>query len=197
MRACMLAFAFSAVMYSAAAFVYPEAVPLHRRQAPGTPQYECHADCGGVIVDARTPGYCDSANFTTTLDACLDCALQYDIWQYYGESVAEAAEGCGLDATPVPANATAATTGTSSSATASGSETASSSAASDTSAGSSSGASETSASPSTAAPSSSETATAAASGAAASATSDSAGSRALWTGGLAMIPLAAAMADFV
>lgn len=42
-----------------------------------------------------------------------------------------------------------------------------------------------------------QSATAASSGAAASATSGNAGSRAVLTGGLAMIPLAAAIADFV
>ncbi|EXJ56835.1 hypothetical protein A1O7_07179, partial [Cladophialophora yegresii CBS 114405] len=79
---------------------------LLRRQEPGTPQYDCHSNCGNVIVAGRTEGYCDTANFTTSLDACLGCALEFDIWQYYGDSVSEAATGCGLDATPVPANAT-------------------------------------------------------------------------------------------
>ena len=42
----------------------------------------------------------------TELDACLDCALEFDIWQYYGDSVSTAAKACGLDATPLSANAT-------------------------------------------------------------------------------------------
>ncbi|OCT48983.1 hypothetical protein CLCR_05102 [Cladophialophora carrionii] len=85
---------------------------LLRRQEPGTPQYDCHANCGNVIVAGRTEGYCDTANFTTSLDACLGCALEFDIWQYYGDSVAEAATACGLDATPAPANATDTATAT-------------------------------------------------------------------------------------
>merc|ERR1711939_484548 len=109
MRTSILAIAGFAVIYPAVALMFPETVPLYRRQAPGTPEYDCHANCGAVIVDGRTAGYCDSANFTTALDACLDCALQYDIWQYYGDSVSEAAEGCGLDATPIPTNSTSAT----------------------------------------------------------------------------------------
>ncbi|OAL24294.1 hypothetical protein AYO20_10721 [Fonsecaea nubica] len=91
-------------------FEYHPSVPLERRQEPGTPAYECHANCGGVITAGRTEGYCDSANFTTILEDCLECALEFDIWRYYGESVSAAATGCGLDATPVPAsNGTSAT----------------------------------------------------------------------------------------
>ncbi|OAP65387.1 hypothetical protein AYL99_01359 [Fonsecaea erecta] len=98
-----------AVASVSASLLYPDNFPLQRRQEPGTPEYDCHANCGTVIVDGRTEGYCDSANFTTALEDCLNCALQYDIWQYYGDSVAQAATACGLDATPVPANATSAT----------------------------------------------------------------------------------------
>lgn len=36
------------------------------------------------------------------LDDCLDCALKYQIWQWYGEKVGAAAKKCGLDATPKP-----------------------------------------------------------------------------------------------
>jgi hypothetical protein len=61
---------------------------------------------GGVIVDGRTDGYCDSDDFKTELADCLACALEYDIWQYYGSSVSEAAEECGLDATPSEATTT-------------------------------------------------------------------------------------------
>lgn len=42
----------SAVAPFVAAFVYPELVPLERRQAPGTPQYECHEDCGRLARSA-------------------------------------------------------------------------------------------------------------------------------------------------
>jgi hypothetical protein len=27
-------------------FEFPDTVPLVKRQQPGTPQYECHEDCG-------------------------------------------------------------------------------------------------------------------------------------------------------
>lgn len=68
-----------------------------------------------MIVDARTDGYCDSEDFTIELADCLACALEYDIWQYYGTSVSEAAEACGLTATPAEASST--TTSDSASAT--------------------------------------------------------------------------------
>ncbi len=69
---------------------------------------------GAVIVAARQEGYCDTANFTTALNACLDCAFELDIWQLYGDSVSAAATVCGLDAMPVPANSTSATNTTTS-----------------------------------------------------------------------------------
>ncbi|EXJ80013.1 hypothetical protein A1O3_08299 [Capronia epimyces CBS 606.96] len=111
MRASILALGALGVSSASASFLYPDIVPIHRRQAPGTPEYNCHANCGGVIVDARTDGYCDTANFTTALDACLDCALEYDIWQYYGDSVSSAAEACGLETTPHAASSTSETSG--------------------------------------------------------------------------------------
>lgn len=77
---------------------------------------------GGVITISRTENYCENSTFTTELEACLECALQYDIWQYYGESVAAAAEACGLDATPLAAaNATTNGTATATGSTTSGS----------------------------------------------------------------------------
>ncbi|RMZ87416.1 hypothetical protein DV736_g5358, partial [Chaetothyriales sp. CBS 134916] len=109
MRSLLTLTAYMAAAVSA--FVYPEGVALERRQAPGTPEYNCHAECGGIIQMSRSQGYCDFSNFTTTLNECLGCALVYDIWQDYGSSVASAAKGCGIDATPVPANATASSTG--------------------------------------------------------------------------------------
>lgn len=38
--------AFACAAISASAFEFPDFVPLHRRQDPGTPAYECHANCG-------------------------------------------------------------------------------------------------------------------------------------------------------
>ncbi|KAE8347795.1 hypothetical protein BDV24DRAFT_1730 [Aspergillus arachidicola] len=106
---------------SASAFHYPDFVPLHRRQEPGTPEYDCHANCGGVIVAARKDGYCDADTFKTELSDCLNCALKYDIWKYYGASVSKAATGCGVDATPVETSSTTATAAASASATETGS----------------------------------------------------------------------------
>ncbi|KAJ1716550.1 hypothetical protein AFGD_009749 [Aspergillus flavus] len=106
---------------SASAFHYPDFVPLHRRQEPGTPEYDCHANCGGVIVAARKDGYCDTDTFKTELSDCLNCALKYDIWKYYGASVSKAATGCGVDATPVEASSTTTTAAASASATETGS----------------------------------------------------------------------------
>ncbi|KAL4968313.1 uncharacterized protein BDV14DRAFT_152740 [Aspergillus stella-maris] len=89
------------IVAGAAAFEYPDFVPLQKRQAPGTPQYDCHANCGGIITLSRSDGYCDTDEFTTKLSDCLDCALEYDIWKWYGNSVSKAADECGVDATPV------------------------------------------------------------------------------------------------
>ncbi|KAL3467773.1 hypothetical protein BJX64DRAFT_123119 [Aspergillus heterothallicus] len=101
------------IVAGASAFQYPDFVPLHKRQAPGTPQYECHANCGGVITASRQDGFCDSSDFQSMLSACLDCALVYDIWRYYGNSVGAAAEECGVDGTPVePTSPTTSTTAT-------------------------------------------------------------------------------------
>ncbi|KAL2797571.1 hypothetical protein BJX66DRAFT_86545 [Aspergillus keveii] len=101
------------IVAGASAFQYPDFVPLHKRQAPGTPQYDCHANCGGVITASRQDDFCDSSDFQSMLSACLDCALVYDIWRYYGNSVGAAAEECGLDGTPVePTSSTTTTTAT-------------------------------------------------------------------------------------
>ncbi|KAL1617625.1 hypothetical protein SLS56_010890 [Neofusicoccum ribis] len=81
----------------AAAFEFPDFVPLHKRQEPGTPAYECHANCGGVITLSRTDGFCDTSDFTTKFNACMACAIEYDIWQYYGGSVTRAANTCGVE----------------------------------------------------------------------------------------------------
>ncbi|KAJ5822552.1 hypothetical protein N7447_004892 [Penicillium robsamsonii] len=98
--------AFACAVISASAFEFPDFVPLHKRQEPGTAAYDCHADCGGVIIAGRSDGYCDTADFKTQLTDCLNCAVEFDIWKYYGTSVSKAATGCGLDATPVESSST-------------------------------------------------------------------------------------------
>ncbi|PNS21014.1 hypothetical protein CAC42_3351 [Sphaceloma murrayae] len=84
---------------------------LLKRQQPGTPQYDCHAACGGVISASRTENFCDSASFKSAFDSCMDCAQVYNIWQYYGTSVSRAATTCGLaiELTPAPASSSSAT----------------------------------------------------------------------------------------
>ncbi|KAH7318283.1 hypothetical protein B0I35DRAFT_478802 [Stachybotrys elegans] len=96
----------AAAAVSRDAFEFPDTVPMEKRQTSG-PSYECHADCGFAIRNARTEGYCEDPEWLELLDGCLDCALEFDIWQHYGGSVGEAAEACGLDATPRPAGAEA------------------------------------------------------------------------------------------
>ncbi|KAI9736629.1 MAG: hypothetical protein M1834_000833 [Cirrosporium novae-zelandiae] len=95
----------------ARAFELPDTVPLDRRmevdKRMDAAEYECHEDCGTVIIIGRSSDYCDNTTFTEDLSDCLDCALEYDIWQYYGDDVASAAESCGLDATPVSATSSA------------------------------------------------------------------------------------------
>ncbi|KFH46584.1 hypothetical protein ACRE_026420 [Hapsidospora chrysogenum ATCC 11550] len=67
------------------------------------PAYQCHSDCGLTIRGSREPGHCDDDEWLAQLEGCLDCALEFEIWEHYGNSVGEAAEACGLDATPKPA----------------------------------------------------------------------------------------------
>jgi hypothetical protein len=61
---------------------------------------------GYAILASETQGFCSNSTFTSELDSCLDCALTYDIWQYYGDQVAAAASACGDNATPSPSSAT-------------------------------------------------------------------------------------------
>ncbi|KAK2776398.1 hypothetical protein CKAH01_12452 [Colletotrichum kahawae] len=95
---------------TAAALEWPPVVPLHARQLTSGPKYECHADCGYAILGAEQDNYCTNETWTGLLEGCLECAEKYDIWQYYGDGVTEAAEDCNLDATPVSASSNATTT---------------------------------------------------------------------------------------
>ncbi|CAH0018642.1 unnamed protein product [Clonostachys rhizophaga] len=89
-------------------FEFPDNVPLvEKRQEPGTPRYECHANCGTALQLSRASDFsCDNSDFTRQFNACLDCALEFDIWQYYGNGLKAAATKCGLDATPKPTGST-------------------------------------------------------------------------------------------
>ncbi|KAK1486139.1 hypothetical protein CABS01_13356 [Colletotrichum abscissum] len=88
-------------------------VPLHARQVTSGAKYECHENCGYAILGAAEDGYCTNSTWTDYFEGCLQCANTFDIWQYYGDGVTEAADGCNLDATPVTAsNSTTNTTTT-------------------------------------------------------------------------------------
>ncbi|ROT42031.1 hypothetical protein SODALDRAFT_374409 [Sodiomyces alkalinus F11] len=80
-------------------FRFPDAVPMDKRQASGG-QYQCHADCGGTINGAKDGDHCSDNAWRDLLDTCLICVDTYPIWQYYGESVSEAAAACGLTVEP-------------------------------------------------------------------------------------------------
>ncbi|KAK1719512.1 hypothetical protein CaCOL14_001788 [Colletotrichum acutatum] len=110
---------------TATALEWLPVVPLHARQVTSGAKYECHENCGYAILGAAEDGYCTNSTWTDYFEDCLQCANTFDIWQYYGDGVTEAADGCNLDATPVTAsnsttNATT-TAGASSTASATGS----------------------------------------------------------------------------
>ncbi|KAI5288231.1 hypothetical protein KEM52_001248 [Ascosphaera acerosa] len=84
---------------SAAAIAAPEPEVVNSPE-PGTPAYECHADCGGVITISKEEKYCSRDDFKKKVKSCLNCANKYDIWQFYGSKVASAAESCDLDSEP-------------------------------------------------------------------------------------------------
>ncbi|RAK95919.1 uncharacterized protein BO80DRAFT_439032 [Aspergillus ibericus CBS 121593] len=112
-RIMLLLAAVAALVTSSLALGFPDAFPMLRRESiePGSPLYECHANCGGVILisqDSDHDSYCSNSTYKSELSACLKCALTYNIWQYYGDDVASAAEACGDSATPSASSATGA-----------------------------------------------------------------------------------------
>ncbi|CAI7607257.1 unnamed protein product [Penicillium bialowiezense] len=118
--------AIAALVSSTAALQLPGLSSLLKREeiAPGSPLYNCHAACesflepatniriktGEVILISEAGNYCANSTFTTDLDSCLKCALTYNIWQYYGDSVKSAATSCSDDATPSSSSATSGAT---------------------------------------------------------------------------------------
>lgn len=83
----------------------PLALAIPSPQEPGTPKYECHANCGNTIslVKANSaPAICDLAEFVEGYNACLQCAGpdEFDIWQYYGRSLSPVGKACGLPSEP-------------------------------------------------------------------------------------------------
>jgi hypothetical protein len=87
---------------SAAEFQFPDSVPMHKRQTSG-PKFECHSACGNTILQSQSNAdYCDDSTWNGLFEDCMDCALEFEIWQYYSPQVKPAAEACGLDPTPKP-----------------------------------------------------------------------------------------------
>ncbi|EGS20914.1 uncharacterized protein CTHT_0027530 [Thermochaetoides thermophila DSM 1495] len=82
----------------------PALINQRQNPEPGTPQYECHENCGNVISVGRTPSHCESDSWTAYYEECLDCALEFDIWRFYEAGISAIASSCGLTPTPSPAD---------------------------------------------------------------------------------------------
>jgi hypothetical protein len=93
---------------------------LLKRQAPGTPSYNCHDNCGTfvpfsipdllltsaigtAITQSRQPNKCESDAFKTNYENCLICSGpdNYNIWRMYGNTLSAAGTSCGLKTEPV------------------------------------------------------------------------------------------------
>ncbi|KAJ5693200.1 hypothetical protein N7462_002623 [Penicillium macrosclerotiorum] len=99
----------TAIVSSALTAQLPNSV-LDKREdiTPGSPLYNCHEACGEVILISQSDDYCDNSTFTSDLESCLECALTYNIWKYYGSEVKSAAKECNDDATPSASSASSA-----------------------------------------------------------------------------------------
>ncbi|KAL5412550.1 hypothetical protein PMIN04_009802 [Paraphaeosphaeria minitans] len=77
---------------------------LLKRQAPGSPGFACHDNCGTAITISKAGGdYCTDDVFLYDYANCLQCAGpdNADIWKYYGGSLTTAAGKCsGLETQP-------------------------------------------------------------------------------------------------
>ena len=101
---------------------------LLKRQAPGTPEYNCHDNCGkpsippfrplfwlvrrlttllfragqAVIQTRESDNLCTNEDFISNYQNCLQCAGpdNYDIWRLYGETLADVGEWCGMGIEP-------------------------------------------------------------------------------------------------
>ncbi|KAF3901436.1 hypothetical protein ABW21_db0202600 [Orbilia brochopaga] len=76
---------------------------LLKRQAPGTPAYNCHDNCGQAITASRKDGHCQNDAFLTDYANCLQCSGpdNQDIWKYYSFTLTGAGSECGLSTTPL------------------------------------------------------------------------------------------------
>ncbi|KAK4443227.1 hypothetical protein QBC34DRAFT_417433 [Podospora aff. communis PSN243] len=93
----------------------PDITDLLARQAPGTPQFDCHSACGSTISGSRVEGHCTNETWTGNYEKCLECALEFDIWKHYSTTIGNAAKTCGLTAVPSPAAGASSTAGPSAS----------------------------------------------------------------------------------
>lgn len=75
---------------------------LLRRQAPGTPSYSCHDNCGTAITLSRQPNVCSNPAFMADYTNCLQCSGpdNYDIWKMYGRTLGTVGASCGLSTEP-------------------------------------------------------------------------------------------------
>ncbi|KAK6358544.1 hypothetical protein TWF730_007873 [Orbilia blumenaviensis] len=81
---------------------------LLKRQAPGTPLYNCHDNCGQAVAGSRkpAPGFCSSPAFLHNYANCIQCSGpdNNNIWHYYsGTLVAAVTTNCtayGFPTTP-------------------------------------------------------------------------------------------------
>ncbi|KAH3916201.1 hypothetical protein HBI56_036680 [Parastagonospora nodorum] len=90
----------------ASASIHPEDIKfaaLLKRQAPGTPSYNCHDNCGTAISLSRQPNKCENDAFKTNYKNCLQCAGpdNYNIWRMYGNTLSTAGASCGLSTEPL------------------------------------------------------------------------------------------------
>ena len=76
---------------------------LLKRQAPGTPSYNCHDNCGQAITLSRRPDPCKNEAFKANYNNCLQCAGpdNYNIWRMYGNTLSTAGSNCGFSTTPL------------------------------------------------------------------------------------------------
>ncbi|OAL49319.1 hypothetical protein IQ07DRAFT_588643 [Pyrenochaeta sp. DS3sAY3a] len=93
-----------AAAVSATAMASEEAMfaSLLKRQEPGTPSYNCHANCGNAITLSKRPNPCESEAFKTNYENCLTCSGpdNFNIWRYYGGTLSTAGAACGLETEP-------------------------------------------------------------------------------------------------
>lgn len=99
----------AAVVVMATSDEPPPFANLLKRQAPGTPAYNCHQACGQAILQVRSSkDVCSDDVFLSDYNSCLECAGpdNEDIWKYYGTALSGAAASCGLQTTPKSGNST-------------------------------------------------------------------------------------------